>query len=144
MAELSEAESTEDDNLITILWWRLDRGLLVLLGITAVVAALLGAGISVALVSTGAITGVGERGQIGAQGLQGPPGERGPRGRTGDASEAQAQLDELDARVSELEGFDPSDLDGRLSDVETTQDELCSQLRLSDSQELSDLGFLAC
>jgi hypothetical protein len=66
--------------------------------VLAVVTALLGAGIGV-----GATLYFAERGPAGPQGEQGNRGPRGYEGEVFDPDVLQSQLDDLDGRISDLE-----------------------------------------
>jgi hypothetical protein len=60
----------------------------------------------------------------------------------------QSELDDVDSRVSDLEGLDAetqlADQEDRLSTLESFKDSLCSDFTLSDISEINDLSLSAC
>jgi hypothetical protein len=73
----------------------------------------------------------GARGEQGPQGERGPIGPSGPEGPAGPGvDDVMAGVEDLEARVDNLEGVDIYDVEQRLSDAETRVDEACSTLSL--------------
>jgi hypothetical protein len=110
--------------------------------VVALLAALLGAGVGGAVVAVAV-----KEGPPGPQGEAGPAGPRGPEGDTQVAAEdVQAAIDEDPGAVaSSLSGHldyediqqnldpDPADVQSSVDDVQTSVDDLCSQLTLADA-----------
>jgi len=83
---------------------------------------------------------VGEEGPRGERGTRGPVGSSGPSGpgvedtqATADdaqttADNALSRVEEAEGRLAELENVDTSDLDSRLSELESKVDDACSTL----------------
>jgi hypothetical protein len=108
------------------------------LAAVALIATVVGAGVGTATTLL-----VGDPGPRGPQGEAGPPGPRGAPGPPGDTSAAEdavaglaAELDDLDARVSELESAgtvsedDIADLQSQIDDLSSLASDICFELDL--------------
>jgi hypothetical protein len=104
--------------------WPWKRVILVAV-LSTVIGAAVGTGITLAMGEPGP---QGERGPAGETGAQGPPG---PPGQSADVSDLTNRLDDVESRLDAIDnGFaftSLDDLDSRVSDLESSVDELCFQ-----------------